>query len=156
VIARIRPLEPNDASACDDIVLGLPYHFGNDAGRAQCAEAVRSQAGFVAEDAGEVLGFVTLEDRFDDVVEITWMAVRAERRRQGIGRLLLDRVAERALAGGRRLLIVLTVSPSDGPDDVDDGYEATRGFYEANGFVLTRDLPGYWGSDTPVLMTRVL
>jgi GNAT superfamily N-acetyltransferase len=84
------------------------------------------------------------------------MAVRADRRREGVGRLLLDAVAERAAAAERRLLVVLTVSPSDGPDEIEDGYQVTRGFYEANGFVLTRDLPGLWDGDTAVLMTRVL
>jgi hypothetical protein len=33
---------------------------------------------------------------------------------------------------------------------------ATRAFYEANGFILTRDFPGYWKSGTPVLMVRPL
>ena len=50
----------------------------------------------------------------------------------------------------------LTVSPSDGPDEIPDGYQATRAFYEANGFVLARDLAGYWESDIPVLMVRAL
>ena len=84
------------------------------------------------------------------------MAVRADRRRQGIGGVLIDRVADQSLADGRRLLIALTVSPSDGPDEREDGYNATRSFYRANGFVLSRDFPGYWDGDTPVLLVRVL
>ena len=84
------------------------------------------------------------------------MAVRADRRRLGVGRALLDRAATDAQAENRQFLLVLTVSPSDGPDDIPDGYQATRAFYEANGFVLARDFPGYWKSDTPVLMVRPL
>jgi hypothetical protein len=61
-----------------------------------------------------------------------------------------------ARAEGRHFLLVLTVSPSDGPDEIPDGYQATRLFYEANSFVLARDFPGYWTSDTPVLMVRPL
>ena len=84
------------------------------------------------------------------------MAVRDDRRRRGVGRALLDRVATDARAEGRQFLLVLTVSPSDGPDEIPDGYQATRAFYEANGFILGRDFPGYWKSDTPVLMVRPL
>ena len=84
------------------------------------------------------------------------MAVRADRRRQGIGRALLDRAATDARGRDRKFLLVLTVSPTDGPDEIPDGYQATRAFYEANGFILTRDFPGYWESDTPVLMVRPL
>lgn len=152
----IRPLTETDAEACDAIVATLPYHFGNEVGRRECAAAVRRQRGLVAEDDGDVVGFLTVEPRFDDCAEVTWMAVRADRRRTGVGRMLLDRLAADTLADGRHVLLVLTVSPSDGPDEIPDGYQATRAFYEANGFVLVRDFAGYWDSDTPVLMIRAL
>ena len=71
-------------------------------------------------------------------------------------RARLDRLVADTLAAGRHVLLVLTVSPSDGPDEIPDGYQATRAFYEANGFVLARDFAGYWESDTPVLMIRML
>ncbi len=152
----VRPLAVSDGEACDAIVATLPYHIGNEEGRRECAGAVRSQRGLVAEDNGEVVGFVTLEPRFDECVEITWMAVRADRRRMGVGRALLDRVATDIRSEGRQFLLALTVSPSDGADEIPDGYQATRAFYEANGFILARDFPGYWESDTPVLMVRPL
>jgi GNAT superfamily N-acetyltransferase len=153
---RVRTLGQRDASACDEIVLDLPYHFGSGAGRAACATAVRTQPGFVAVDDGQVVGFATFEHRFDAATEITWMAVRASRRREGIGGKLLDGVARAATEAGRSLLLVLTVSPTDGPDEVADGYQATRAFYEASGFSPVRDFPGHWDADTPVLMVRVL
>jgi GNAT superfamily N-acetyltransferase len=156
VTVAIRQLAVSDAEACDAIVSTLPYHFGHEEGRRECAGAIRAQRGFVAEDGGEVVGFLTLESRFDECLEVTWMAVRADRRRQGVGRALLDRVASDAWAEGRQFLLVLTVSPSDGADEIPDGYQATRAFYEANGFILTRDFPGFWKSDTPVLMLRPL
>lgn len=150
----IRQLVVSDDEACDAIVASLPYHFGDEEGRRECAAAIRAQRGLVAQDGGEVVGFLTLEPRFEDCLEVTWMAVRADRRRQGIGRALLDRVASDARGEDRKFLLVLTVSPSDGADEIPDGYQATRGFYEANGFILARDFPGYWKSDTPVLMLR--
>jgi ribosomal protein S18 acetylase RimI-like enzyme len=69
------------------------------------------------------VGFLTVEPRFDDCSEVTSMAVRADRRRRGVGRMLIDRLAADTLADGRRFL-VLTVSPSDGPEEILDGYQA--------------------------------
>jgi ribosomal protein S18 acetylase RimI-like enzyme len=156
----IRSLESSDARACDAIVASLPYHFGLEEGRVECAAAVRSQPGLVAERDGEVIGFLTTQHRFDDAAEITWMAVHADHRHGGVGRALMDRLASGLEAEGRRLLLVLTVSPHDPPDDSGheaDGYTATRAFYAANGFALARDFAGYWGDhDTPVLMVRTL
>ena len=153
----IRSLEPDDAVACDAIIASLPYHFGLEDGVRECAAAVRSQPGLVAETDDEVIGFLTVEARFEEAAEITWMAVHADRRHRGVGRALVERLASDLVARGRRLLLVLTVSPHDPPDEVTDGYQATRAFYASNGFVLARDFAGYWGEhDTPVLMVRVL
>jgi ribosomal protein S18 acetylase RimI-like enzyme len=153
---RIRALRPEDADACDRIVLGLPYHFANEDGRRECAAAVRRDAGLVAEEGGEVVGFLTYVRRFDEAAEITWMAVRADRRRRGIGRAMIDRLVEQLIAEGRRILLVLTVSPSDPGSEPDDGYGSTRAFYRSTGFVLGRDLRGEWDADTAVVMVRTL
>ena len=152
----VRALELADAEACDAIILTLPYHFAIEEGRVECAHAVRSQPGFVAEDDGSVVGFLTFERRFTAAAEITWLAVRSDRRHGGIGGALVDRFADAMRAEGRRLLLVLTVSPNDEPDTIPDGYQATRAFYETNGFVLARDLPEFRWSDLIVLLVRTL
>jgi len=153
----IRPLEAADAEACDAIIGSLPYHFGLEDGRRECAAAVRSQRGLVAEREGRVVGFLTVEPRFDEAAEITWMAVHAAERHAGVGRALMDGLVADLRPDGRRLLLVLTVSPNDPPDEIADGYQATRAFYAANGFTLARDFAGFWGDhDTPVLLVRVL
>ena len=152
----VRALGPEDASSCDGIIAGLPYHFAHEQGRRDCAAAVRREAGLVAVEDAAVVGFLTYAYRFDEAAEITWMAVRADRRRRGIGHALVDRLAEQLSAEGRRALLVLTVSPSDPGAEPEDGYRSTRSFYRSTGFVLGRDLPGEWGSDTAVLMVRAL
>ena len=149
-------LRPEHASACDLIVLGLPYHFAIEEGRRDCATAVRRDAGLVAVEDGEVVGFLTYVPRFDEAAEITWMAVRADRRRRGIGHAMIDRLVEQLTADGRRILLVLTVSPSDPGPEPDDGYGSTRAFYRSVGFVLGRDLRGEWDADTAVVMVRPL
>jgi ribosomal protein S18 acetylase RimI-like enzyme len=155
--AEIRSLEPDDAAACDAIVAGLPYHFGQEQGRRDCAAAVRRDPGLVAVEGREVVGFLTYVQHFDEAAEITWMAVRTDRRRQGIGHALIDRLTDELEAAGRRTLLVLTVSPSDPGPEPDDGYQSTRAFYRSAGFVLARDLPREWyGGDTAVLLVRSL
>ena len=42
---EVRDLEPADAVSCDEIILGLPYHFAIEAGREECARAVRNEPG---------------------------------------------------------------------------------------------------------------
>jgi GNAT superfamily N-acetyltransferase len=153
---EVRALAPGDAEACDAIVAGLPYHFGIEEGRRACAAAVRRAAGLVAVEDGDVVGFLTFEERFDEAAEITWMAVRADRRRHGIGHALIDRLSEWLTAEGRRILLVLTVSPSDPGDEPDDGYQSTRAFYRSTGFVLGRDLPKEWDGDTAVVLVKSL
>jgi ribosomal protein S18 acetylase RimI-like enzyme len=132
------PLRPEvHAAACGAIVAGLTYHFGNEEGRRLCARAVRDEEGFVAVEGPDVVGFLTFARRFDDVTEITWMAVHADRRGRGIGTLLAERLAEEMAHEGRRLLIVLTVSPTGEGDEPDappgGGYAATRAFYPPGG-----------------------
>ena len=153
---EVRPLVAADAEACDEIVAGLPYHFGLEDGRRECAAAVRRDPGLVAVEGSEVVGFLTYVPRFDEAAEITWMAVRADRRRGGIGHEMIDRLAERLAAEGRRFLLVLTVSPSDPGTEPDDGYQSTRAFYRSAGFVLGRDLPREWDGDTAVILVKSL
>lgn len=152
----VRALELADAPACDAIVESLPYHFGNAEGRAHCAAAVRAERGLVAVDSDRVLGFVTWVPRFDAAAEVTWMAVRADQRRRGVGRMLLDELVGRLRSDGKRLLVVLTVSPNGDEDGPADGYAATRAFYSAMGFVLARELPREWDDDRAVMMVRPL
>jgi len=154
---EVRPLGADDAAACDAIIAGLPYHFGIEQGRRDCAAAVRRDPGLVAIEGGEIVGFLTYVARFDEAAEITWMAVRADRRRGGIGHALIDRLTAELAAAGRRILLVLTVSPSDPGPEPDDGYQSTRAFYRSVGFVLGRDLRNEWdGGDTAVVLVKSL
>ena len=57
----IRALRPDrEAAACDAIIASLPDLFGMEEGIRECAEAVRTQSGLVAEIDGSVVGFLTL------------------------------------------------------------------------------------------------
>jgi len=142
----IRRLDPAlDADACDAIVRGLPAWFGDAGGIADCARAVRTENGLVAVEDGEVLGFITHGPRQGSAHEITWMAVRADRRGGGIGTALVAALVGR-LPAGTRSLLVKTVSDRDG--DPGPEYSQTRGFYLARGFMPVAELD-IWGPENP-------
>lgn len=141
----IRPLNASDADACDAIVAGLPEWFGNEDGIRECAEAVRTSEGLVADDGQGPVAFLTYERRYPSTAEITWMAVGDGRRDQGLGTALLDELAERLRGDGVRLLLAKTLSDREDPGPA---YAATRAFYLARGFVPVMELE-LWGPENP-------
>jgi GNAT superfamily N-acetyltransferase len=152
----VRRLRPDDAPECDAIIASLPYHFGLDSGRRECAEAVRRQNGLAAVSGGGVVGFLTWRPWYRASREITWMAVHAERRGAGIGRALLDRLASEG-AEHALYLVVTTVSEASPEPGIDDGYARTRLFYERNGFEPVWEPACWWDADNQaVVMVRRL
>ncbi len=119
------------ARACDAIVADLPAWFGNAEGIAECSAAVRAHDGLVAVAGGEVVGFLTFQRPTAGAGEITWMAVRADRRGAGVGTELVARL-DSVVRGDTETLFVKTLSDRDG--DPGPEYAATRAFYLARGF----------------------
>jgi ribosomal protein S18 acetylase RimI-like enzyme len=154
--ATIRGLDVDDARACDAVIASLPYFFGDPDGIRNCAEAVRTQRGFVARVDGAVAGFITLEEHQPGSIEINWLAVQAERRRRGLGRMLIEAAAAQLASEGVRALFVLTLGPSV-PEDVEDGYDGTRAFYQALGFIPLRELAlRDWNDAFALMLVRPL
>ena len=152
----IRPLTADDAPACDAVVLSLPYFFGDPTGREDCARAVREQCGFAADADGKIAGFITLLPHFEGSSEITWMAVHADHRRHGIGRMLIDAVVRERASAGDRMMCVLTLGPSV-PEDPGDNYAGTRAFYVAQRFVPLRELGlRDWNDSHALMLARAL
>ena len=145
---RIRALDQaRDAVACDAIIAGLPEWFGDEHGIRECADAVRSRSGLVAvEDPDVVAGFLTWEPRDEHAAEITWMAVRADARKHGVGGSLLGGLVDLLRAEGIDRLDVKTLSSRDPYPP----YAETRAFYHANGFVEVEELD-IWGPENPAV-----
>lgn len=142
----IRPLDHDrDPAECDAIIASLPDWFGMEEGIRDCAAAVRTQPGLVAAVEGVLAGFLTLARPYPRTPEISWLAVRARDRRQGIGRALIEAVSDQLRAQGDRLVLVKTLS-----DRIDPGpeYAETRAFYLAMGFLPVAELDLY--PDNPI------
>ena len=139
--ASVRPYNAADAEACIAIVAGLPDYFTPDV-PATVREDLRRHSAWVVTEADAVAGFAVVDRRSSKAVELLWAAVAAERRRRGLGTLLVEHVLD-ALAGQDvHVVEVKTLDKSAGYEP----YVATRGFWEARGFVQidTIDpLPGW-------------
>lgn len=153
---RVRSLSPSDAGACEAVVDTLPQFFGDPEGLAELAVALRSQEGWVAVEGAEVIGFVTQLAHGSSSMEITWLAVRNDRRQRGIGRALVEAVASAASARRARLLSVLTLGPSAPEPAAVDGFEGTRRFYQRLGFIAVRELDLETWSSPALLLVRPL
>jgi N-acetylglutamate synthase-like GNAT family acetyltransferase len=147
----IRPLDPTDAPTCDAIIASLPDWFGMQEGIDECAEAVRTQPGLVCERDGQVVGFLTVVRPSDVTAEISWLAVHAGDRGDGVGTKHVEGLAADLSGTGVRLLLVKTLSDREDPGPE---YAATRAFYLARGFRPAAELD-LFGPENPIqLLSR--
>jgi GNAT superfamily N-acetyltransferase len=136
----VRPSIPTDGAAIDAIIRGSPDFFTPDVPDRVAAELTHHESWVVA-DGDEVVGFAVVDRRSPRAAEVTWAAVRADRRGGGLGTRLLDAVLAELAAGGVRLVEVRTLDASAGYEP----YEATRGFWEGRGFVQVDSIDPYPG-----------
>jgi len=112
------------------IVRALPDFFTEDV-PSRVRGDLEKHDGWVVVDAGEVVGFVIVDRRSSQAAEILWIAVEPARRDAGYGTRLLNHVVGVLRDQGIALVEVKTLDRSaDYPP-----YEATRAFWERNGFV---------------------
>lgn len=152
---EILPLTPAAGAACDAIMRTLPEWFAWEPGLEECARAVRSQQGLMAVEEGEVLGFATWEPRTAESAEITWAAVRSDRRNAGVGTAIVETLARDLAGRGFALLLAMTSARSKSPDPTWDSYEETRAFWRARGFYPLIELD-IWETDVALLQVRAL
>jgi GNAT superfamily N-acetyltransferase len=94
-------------------------------------------------DGGDVVGFVSIDERSPKVSELGWFAVRDDRQGEGIGTRLLAEVYDDRRAADVELLTVKTLA-----DTVEDeNYARTRAFYEKEGFLQVETIDPFPGWD---------
>jgi coenzyme F420-0:L-glutamate ligase / coenzyme F420-1:gamma-L-glutamate ligase len=138
--------EPAERSRIAEAVLrDLPDWFGIEEATRQYIEDAATLPTLAVEPD---LGFLCLKHHTRQAAEVYVMGVRREQHRRGLGRALVAEAERWCRAQGIRYLQVKTL----GPSRPDAGYEATRLFYEAAGFVALEELHGLWDQENPTLI----
>jgi coenzyme F420-0:L-glutamate ligase / coenzyme F420-1:gamma-L-glutamate ligase len=138
--------DPAGRSRVAEVVLrDLPEWFGIEEATAAYIEAAATLPTFAVEpDAG----FLCLKQHTPRAAELYVMGVRCEHHRRGIGRALVEAAESWCRAHRISYLHVKTL----GPSAESRGYDATRAFYEAVGFIALEELHGYWDDENPTLI----
>ena len=137
----VRRFAAGDAPAAVAIIRGLPDYFTGDVPGKVERDAAGHEA-WVLTDSGAVVGIAIAARKAPGGAEILWMAVDAPRRGRGHGTRLLGHVLDRLAADGVSVVEVKTLDRSSGYRP----YEATRAFWERNGFIhvdTIDPLPGW-------------
>ena len=158
----IRRMTPADADEVRYVGQRLPDFF-TEGGVKHLARSVADRPGLVAVYGGQIVGFVTYEIQSPATLEILWMAVLPFYQRRGVGRALVEKLADLARSGQ----LAGSKTPS-GPIDLIQartlaattdhaGYAATRAFYQSVGFQLADVEQGHWadGTDAAVYRRRI-
>jgi GNAT superfamily N-acetyltransferase len=133
---------------CESILRELPDWFGiEDA----TAAYIRDVAGLPTFAVGDD-GFLAVKLHTQKAAELYVMGVRPERHRRGVGTALLAAAEDYLRAHGVEYLQVKTL----GPSRPSEGYERTRSFYEARGFVALEEIHGLWEGNPCLLMVKRL
>lgn len=138
---RVRPASDADVDACIGVLRELPGYFTPETHQ-QVAIGVRADDAWLAEDDGQVVGFLLLQQRYKLSAEITFAAVLPEMHRRGIGEAITSKAIEHARSLGLRAIEVKTLDESSGYEP----YIGTRAFWESMGFVqidCIDPLPGW-------------
>ena len=132
----------------------LPHWFGIEESNIGYVESARTLPTYLAwpvSEAGrapEPAGVLLMNRHFAESGEVHLLAVDPRSHRSGAGRALVDAVAADLTADGCTLLQVKT----RGPSAPDAGYELTRKFYAALGFLPLEETTVFWGPENPCLI----
>lgn len=126
----VRHCAADDAPAVEGIIRTLPEFFTADVPTKVRSDLSIHDA-WVVTESGAVTGFIVVARKSPGGAEILWIAVDAACRGRGHGTTLLRYALDQLVAAGVCLVQVKTLDRSAGYRP----YEATRAFYERNGFV---------------------
>jgi ribosomal protein S18 acetylase RimI-like enzyme len=148
-------IEPDEGKApiARSVLEGLPEWFGIRQAREKYIEKADQLPMTAVSVGGEIIGFLSVENKTHVSSEIHVLGIRRDWHRRGVGKFLF-RATEIALGhSGIRYLIVKTLSDKQS----NAHYGVTRKFYESVGFDPIDELPELWGPGAPCLvMLKVL
>ncbi|MFN8448111.1 MAG: GNAT family N-acetyltransferase [Anaerolineae bacterium] len=139
--------ERGQASMSEPILRALPDWFGIEEATRHYIQYTDDHPTFVAYEDEQAAGFLALREHSVYSAEIYVMAVRPERHGRGIGRALVEAAEGHLRERGFEYLQVKTLADSH----PDEGYRATRAFYQRMGFRPLEVFPTLWNPSNPCL-----
>ena len=133
---------------CERVLRTVPAWFGIEESLLEYASNTAILPTFVAEDGGQIIGFLSLRQHLPAAWEVDCIAVEGTRRNGGIGRALHARVEDWLGAQGAQFLQVKTLADSH----PSAAYAETRKFYEKIGYHPLEVFPTLWAAHLPVLL----
>ncbi len=138
----LREGNEEDIEDCLDIADNLEEYFTEDA-LENMEKDLKDHQFFVVEEENETVGFISLDIKNEDCADISWLAVKKDKRGSGYGKKLILHSEEYLRRKGIQILEVKTLS-----EDADyEPYEETRRFYEKMDFVHLETIESYPGWD---------
>jgi GNAT superfamily N-acetyltransferase len=148
MVELVEILDPaRKAEICESVLRALPDWFGIEESTLGYIEKSRSLVFFAAEDAGTPVGFAAVKVHTACAAELYVTGILEAYHRQGIGRQLVERCADRCRELGLRFLTVKTLDVSA----ESELYDRTRAFYLAQGFLPLEVFPALWDPGNPCL-----
>lgn len=141
-----------DPEAARRILTALPDWFGIPSANEHYVHAAAEKDSYLAQVGGRTVGIALIDRHFPETAEIHLIAVAPEHHGEGIGSALVASIEADVRADGARLLEVKTV----GASFEDEGYAATRGFYQARGFLSLEEREGLDWDGPTVIMVKLL
>lgn len=135
------------ARICRAIMGALPEWFEPSVVDASAA-ALKDLPVYGYLEGKDMIALIALKQHQSDAVEIALIATRPEYHGRGAGRQLIAAAEIFARTTGARLLTVKTLAPRGRDEPL---FEATRRFYEKNGFIRAEIFPTLWHEDHPCL-----
>jgi ribosomal protein S18 acetylase RimI-like enzyme len=151
---QIRAARADDVEPCVEVLAALPDYF-TPTTHAQVRSELPAGPAWVGEDNGVVIGFVLAPGRFNRAAEITFAAVRPDRRNQGVGQALVAHALAALASDGVVMVEVKTLDASSNYEP----YVATRAFWERCGFVqidCIDPLPGWEPGNPSAIYAQAL
>ena len=145
-----RAKSAKQVDACIAIAKALPDFFTAQ-GVSDMSRDLQKHLSYVTMSANETVGFAAINKKNKHVAEISWMAVKPERQRRGIGSALVGHLAKELSSQGVKLLEVKTLATHADLAAFERTYGKTRRFYEKTGFIHLDTIDPYpaWEPGNP-------
>lgn len=133
---------------CDGVLRDLPGWFGIEEATAAYVRDVAELTTFAIEEDA----ILSLKVHDPRAAEVYVVGVKRSRHGEGLGTALLEAAEAHLRERGVEYVQVKTL----GPSRPDPGYERTRRFYEARGFVPLEEIHGLWGHNPCLVLVKRL